>query len=63
MIVDPWGGVVAQASTRPPSYPPNEDDVDCGTFVSAEIDLDWVKQIREEMPLWEQRRSDVYALV
>ncbi|BGP57166.1 hypothetical protein JCM8202_005396 [Rhodotorula sphaerocarpa] len=63
MIVDPWGSVVAQASTRPPSFPPDESDVDCGDFVSAELDLGWVQQLRKEMPLWEQRRTDVYPEV
>ncbi|KAG0661860.1 Carbon-nitrogen hydrolase [Rhodotorula mucilaginosa] len=63
MIVDPWGSVIAQASTRPPDYPPNEEDIDAGTFVSAELDLDWLHQLRKEMPLWEQRRTDVYPEV
>lgn len=26
----------------------------------ADINLDWVEKIRLEMPLWEQRRLDVY---
>ncbi|GAA6057909.1 hypothetical protein JCM3770_002199 [Rhodotorula araucariae] len=62
MIVDPWGGVVAQAPDRPPKFPP-PDDADTGTFVMHDVDLEWVEQMRKEMPLWEQRRGDVYPLL
>lgn len=57
LIVDPWGQVIAQAPDRPPTYPPDEQDEDAGTFVTAEIELPWLEQLREEMPLWEQRKS------
>lgn len=56
MIVDPWGNVVAQTTDRQPK---GESD-DEGTFVLADIDLEWAEQIQEQMPLWEQRRLDVY---
>ncbi|BGP36339.1 Carbon-nitrogen hydrolase [Rhodotorula kratochvilovae] len=62
MIVDPWGSVVAQAPDRPPKFPP-PDDVDTGTFVMHDVELEWIEQMRKEMPLWEQRRGDVYPIL
>lgn len=65
LIVDPWGSVVAQASDRPPKFPPPDEGVDddAGTFVMAEVELEWLEQMRKEMPLWEQRRDDVYPIL
>lgn len=57
-FADPWGTVVAQASDEFLSASQNEEDA--GTFAMADINLDWVEKIRLEMPLWEQRRLDVY---
>ncbi|KAK4055297.1 Carbon-nitrogen hydrolase [Microbotryomycetes sp. JL201] len=60
MIVDPWGTIVAQAGDRAPR---SEDPVEKqGTFAMADIDLEWLETIRRDMPLWQQRRSDVYSL-
>ncbi|KAM0755655.1 putative NIT2-nitrilase [Meredithblackwellia eburnea MCA 4105] len=56
MIIDPWGTVVAQTTDQLPAG----DEEDAGTFVLADINLPWVEKIRTEMPLWEQRRTDVY---
>ncbi|GAA5924988.1 hypothetical protein JCM3775_006336 [Rhodotorula graminis] len=65
LIVDPWGAVVAQASDRPPKFPPPDEGVDddAGTFVMADVDLEWLEQMRREMPLWDQRRGDVYPIL
>ncbi|PWN94667.1 putative NIT2-nitrilase [Tilletiopsis washingtonensis] len=52
MIVDPWGSVVAQCPDTQPYEP---------TFCVADIDLTHLSKLRAEMPLWEQRRTDVYA--
>ncbi|WFD37988.1 beta-ureidopropionase [Malassezia japonica] len=52
MIVDPWGSVVAQCSDMPPFSP---------TFCLADIDLTSLERVRRDMPLWAQRRSDVYG--
>ena len=52
MIVDPWGKVVTQ--------PPN---LDRPSFALANIDLDYLKKLRQEMPLWEQRRTDIYGMI
>ncbi|ANZ75999.1 BA75_01938T0 [Komagataella pastoris] len=52
MIVDPWGSILAQCS-----------DVGRGTedICIADIDLDRLDTVRRDMPLWEQRRSDVFG--
>jgi predicted amidohydrolase len=52
--------VVAQGTDRLPKNDGNEDEA---TFVMAEIDLDWEERVREDMPLWEQRREDVYPIL
>ncbi|KAI5480018.1 putative NIT2-nitrilase [Pseudohyphozyma bogoriensis] len=59
LIVDPWGTVIAQGKDQ---APPAEGEAgeDHGTFSLADIDLDWLRKVRLEMPLWEQRRYDVY---
>lgn len=50
LIVDPWGTVVAQCSEGP-------------GIASAEIDLDYLRDIRRKMPVFEHRRADLYGLV
>mgnify|MGYP001595410792 CR=1 len=61
MIVDPWGTVLAQAPDRlPPASGGTEDDA---TFVLADIDLKYLEQLRLEIPLWQQRRTDIYPLL
>ena len=66
--MDPWGSVVAQCSDIP-----RKDGE--GDFCLAEIDLDRLESVRQgeihrglehlmvDMPLWEQRRHDVYPMV
>lgn len=49
MIVDPWGTVIARASDKP------------GVIV-AEIDLDYLQQVRAKNPSIENCRSDLYRL-
>ncbi|GFO26229.1 nitrilase homolog 1-like [Plakobranchus ocellatus] len=50
MVVDPWGAVIAQCSE--------------GTGVCiAEIDLDYMRKLRLEMPVWQHRRTDLYGRV
>lgn len=63
MIVDPWGDVIAQAHDRQPKMAGAIDIETEGTFVMANIDLDWLKSVREGMPLWEQRRTDIYPIL
>ncbi|SCV68379.1 BQ2448_500 [Microbotryum intermedium] len=60
MIVGPWGEVLAQCSDRQPK---SKNDVDEGTFAMADLDLGWLEDVRRDMPLWEQRRSDLYPIL
>lgn len=50
LIVDPWGTVVAECADRT-------------DIAVAEIDLSYLKSVRERMPVWEHRRPDVYGQV
>lgn len=61
MAVDPWGSVVAQCGDWIPDF--NNRNQDDGRFVLADIDLDWLEKVRAEMPLWEQRRGDMYPIL
>ena len=47
MIVDPWGHVIAGAGNRACSF-------------MAEIDTDYAKSIRAQLPLLQNRRADLY---
>jgi omega-amidase len=47
MIINPWGEVIAEAGA-------NEE------IVSAEIELDLVKDIRKQIPIFKDRRPDLY---
>lgn len=49
LIVDPWGNVIAQASDKP-------------GVITAEIDLDYQKSVRQQVLTLENRRPDVYTL-
>jgi len=48
--VDPWGNVIAQCSE--------------GTNIAtAEISLDYIKNVRQSMPVWKHRRNDLYRVL
>lgn len=49
MIIDPWGRELAHA---------NEND----DLIIAELDFEMQNKVREEMPLFKQRRHDLYAV-
>jgi beta-ureidopropionase len=51
VIIDPWGTVVAEVS---------DVDVQGEGVCIADVDLDLVNKVRTNMPLWEQRRPDVF---
>ncbi|KAI8075902.1 carbon-nitrogen hydrolase [Gilbertella persicaria] len=53
MIVDPWGTVLAQC--------PSHNSDPC--IAIANIDLDYLNQLREEMPVMEDRRTDLYPKI
>ncbi len=48
MIVDPWGKVVVELGETP-------------GLITADIDLDYVDTVRARIPVFEDRRSDVYG--
>ncbi|KAJ3319174.1 Dual-specificity kinase, spindle pole body (SPB) duplication and spindle checkpoint function [Boothiomyces sp. JEL0866] len=48
LIVDPWGEVLAECTEVGLQY--------------AEIDLEKIKKIKEQMPVMEHRRTDIYSL-
>lgn len=50
MVVDPWGDVLIRAEE-------NEE------IIYAHIDLSRVKEVREELPLLKNRRTDIYEIV
>jgi predicted amidohydrolase len=54
LIIGPFGEILASIDTS------SETDDKAGSFVTAEIDLPSLQQIRKEIPLWEQRRTDLY---
>ena len=64
--MDPWGSVVAQCSDIP-----RKDGE--GDFCLGEIDMDRLSSVRQgisllnkvniDMPLWDQRRNDVYPVI
>jgi hypothetical protein len=45
--VDPWGNVVAQCSENT-------------NIATAELNLDYIQNIRTSMPIWQHRRNDLY---
>jgi omega-amidase len=47
MIVDPWGRIVIEGGEDP-------------MMLTAEIDLDLVDEVRERIPVFEDRRPDLY---
>jgi deaminated glutathione amidase len=47
MFVDPWGVVVAQAS-------------DQACVITADLDLNWLEDVRKKVPTLSQRRPEVY---
>jgi predicted amidohydrolase len=50
MIVDPWGKIVVEVGETP-------------TLVTAEIEVDLVDSVRNRIPVFEDRRPDVYGTI
>ena len=48
MIINPFGEILAQA------------DKDTEETVTAELDLDYIDQVRSDIPIFESRRKDLY---
>lgn len=51
MIIDPWGAVVAQCSDEP------------FTLAVAEINFDFLKTARLKLPIWTDRRPELYGSI
>ena len=49
-IVSPWGDIIAKAGAG--------EEV-----ITAEIDMRKVEEIRDNIPCWKQKRSDLYEIV
>lgn len=49
MVIDPWGTVISRAKDRP-------------GVIYAEIDLDYLEEVRRQIPSLKNRREDVYFL-
>ena len=49
LIVDPWGNVIAKASDKP-------------CVITAEIDLDYLEGVRNQVFTLQNRRHDIYSL-
>ncbi|WP_312280199.1 carbon-nitrogen hydrolase family protein [Oscillibacter sp.] len=49
MVIDPWGNVIARASNYP-------------QVITAEINLEYLQQVRRQIFTLENRRPDVYSL-
>lgn len=47
MIVDPWGKIVVEGGEQP-------------NLITAEVEMDLVDEVRERIPVFDDRRSDMY---
>lgn len=63
LVVDPWGRVVAECAEPAAAATSDADTTDNGSFALADVDLSALASIRREMPLWEQRRFDIYPVL
>lgn len=56
MIVDPWGQIIAEC-------PKFTEGTDTNRSIAvANVDLDFIKKVRQEMPVLSHRRNDIYSL-
>lgn len=51
IIIDPWGKILAEVTNDNPGY------------AIAEIDLEHLKQVRQRLPVWTDRRPELYGFV
>ncbi|GAA5899385.1 carbon-nitrogen hydrolase family protein [Sporobolomyces salmoneus] len=54
LIIGPFGEILASIDND------SDSGSDEGRLITAEIDLPALEQIRKEIPLWDQRRNDLY---
>lgn len=51
MIVDPWGKILAEINDEKPGY------------ALAEIDFDYLKEVRQRLPVWTDRKPELYGYI
>lgn len=58
LVVDPWGHIIAEC----PAYNTSSVQIsnETGELATANIDLDFLNEIRISMPVFNHRRNDVY---
>ncbi|XP_057660055.1 nitrilase and fragile histidine triad fusion protein NitFhit [Diorhabda carinulata] len=56
MIIDPWGEIISQCPKYNEMFPTDE------SVAVAEIDLETINRIQQEMPVQSHRRHDIYNL-
>lgn len=67
-IISPWGNVLAECEDVEPLQGP-ESEIPTNVAASlpsicmADINLPILHRVRRDMPLWEQRRTDVYPMI
>ncbi|KAF2896634.1 hypothetical protein ILUMI_09537 [Ignelater luminosus] len=57
MVVDPWGKIIAECPKYIPEIPSDQ------SIAIADIDMNLITQIRQEMPVFQHRRNDIYKLI
>ncbi|KAH8920147.1 putative NIT2-nitrilase [Atractiella rhizophila] len=58
LAIDPWGDIIARLPSFSDDY--DSEDPEDGLFALCHVNLEYLEKCRREMPLWEQRRADVY---
>lgn len=51
MIIDPWGTILAHVEEDKPGY------------ATATIDFDYLKQVRNRLPVWTDRKPELYGFI
>ncbi|XP_027198686.2 ntrilase and fragile histidine triad fusion protein NitFhit [Dermatophagoides pteronyssinus] len=51
MIIDPWGKILTEINDEKPGY------------AVAEIDFDYLKEIRQRLPVWSDRKPELYGYI
>lgn len=52
MIIDPWGNVIARSN--------QDNSVNAPELIIADLDCTLLEKVRTDMPLWKQRRTDLF---
>ncbi|KAK9712865.1 Carbon-nitrogen hydrolase [Popillia japonica] len=57
LVIDPWGKIIAEGQKYTDSKPNDE------SVIIAEVDNNFISQVRNDMPVLEHRRNDIYKLI